>query len=403
MASAERLVAQGRQYFEAGDVNSAVEAFGQALQAEDDNTDAMLGLARCFLLAASQEPSLGQKAAALLDRVLEQSPRNAEAVIFRGVAHEAEGNLKLARQLYEKGVSLDRRLFVGHFNLGRVAGQMQDWDVAVRHLEQAVDIEPENPSGIYSLGIAQKESGNLHGAIEAFRRFVEVNPTSLDGYMTLVDVLGEANDLDAVWNVLDNARTLFGDDPSIIDRQLGFAIRVGWRDQAIDLASRLAEQNPRVWVQVSTFALNHGDYITAQRAASSYLDTDPQAWEAHYHLGLSYDEQGQRAEAEPHYRRAIEFGREHWQAYNNLGTNLIAETEPARIEEGIELLLRAKALTAPEMAAPRYNLALGYYKLDKPVKAMEMCREVLAKGDPNDPVVQNARQFLAAIEQELRG
>jgi Flp pilus assembly protein TadD len=203
--------------------------------------------------------------------------------------------------------------------------------------------------------------------------------------------------------VLDNARTLFGDDPSIIDRQLGFAIRVGWRDQAIDLASRLAEDNPRVWVQVSTFALNHGDYVTAQRAAASYLEIDPQAWEAYYHLGLSYDEQGHPAQAEPHYRKAIEFGRDHWQPYNNLGTNLIAETARERIREGVELLLKAKALTAPEMAAPRYNLALGYYKLEQPVKAIEMCREVLAKGNPRDPVVQNTKSFLEAIERELRG
>jgi tetratricopeptide (TPR) repeat protein len=403
MASPDKLVAQGQKNLDEGDINSAMDAFNQALQKDPNHAKALVGMARCFLLASGQDPTLAEKAGALLDKVLASSPKDAEAVIYRGVVHEAQGHLNRARQHYERGVALDGRLFIGHFNLGRAAGQMKHWDTAVRELEEAVHIEPENPSGIYSLGIAYKESGNLDKAVETFRRFVEVNPTSLDGYMTLVDVVAETNDLDAVWSVLDRARTLFGDDPSIIDRQLGFAIRVGWRDQAIDLASRLAEQNPRVWTQVSTFALNHGDYVTAQRAATSYLDLDPQGWEAYYHLGLSHDEQGQAAEAEAYYRKAIEFGRDHWQPYNNLGTNLIAESNPARVQEGVELLLKAKALTNPEVAAPRYNLALGYYKLDKPVKAIELCREVLQRGNPEDPVVQNTKQFLEAIEQELRG
>lgn len=401
--SAERLVTQGQKQLDEGDVNSAVDSFNQALQSDPNHPKALIGLARCFLLASGQEPTLAEKAGSLLDKVLQLAPKDAEAVIYRGVVHEAQGNLNKARQHYERGVALDPRLFIGHFNLGRAAGQMKHWDTAVRALEEAVRLEPDNASGIYSLGIGYKESGNIDKAVETFRRFVEVNPTSLDGYMTLVDVLAETNDLDAVWNVLDRARTLFGDDPSIIDRQLGFAIRVGWRDQAIDLASRMAEQNPRVWVQVSTFALNHGDYVTAQRAATSYLDIDPQAWEAYYHLGLAHDEQGQQSEAEPYYRKAIEFGRENWQAYNNLGTNLIGESEPSRIQEGIDLLLKAKALTGPELAAPRYNLALGYYKLGKPAKALEMCREVLQKGHPEDPVVQNTKRFKDAIEQELRG
>jgi tetratricopeptide (TPR) repeat protein len=403
MSSADKLVAQGQQALDEGNINGAAEAFNTALQQDPNHPKAMIGLARCFLLASGQDPSLGEKAGTLLDKVLTIAPKDAEAVIYRGVVHEAHGNLNRARQHYERGVALDPRLFIGHFNLGRAAGQMKHWDTAVRALEEAVRIEPENSSGIYSLGIAYKESGNLQKSVEAFRRFVDLNPDSLDGYMTLADVVGETNDLDAVWSVLDRARTLFGDDPNIIDRQLGFAIRVGWRDQAIDLASRLAEQNPRVWLQVSTFALNHGDYVTAQRAATSYLDVDPQAWEAYYHLGLSHDEQGQRVEAEPYYRKAIEFGRDHWQPYNNLGTNLVAESSPARIQEGIDLLLKAKALTGPEIAAPRYNLALGYYKLDKPAKAVELCREVLQKGNPDDPVVQNTKQFLEAVEQELRG
>jgi tetratricopeptide (TPR) repeat protein len=403
MASADKLAAQGQKSLDDGDINSAAEAFNAALGEDPNHTRALVGLARCFLLGSGQDPTLAEKAAILLDRVLGPHPKDAEAVIYRGVVYEAQGQLNRARQHYERGVALDPRLFIGHFNLGRAAGQMKHWDTAVRALEEAVRIEPENVSGIYSLGIAYKESGNLPKAVETFQHFVELNPTSLDGYMTLVDVVAETGDLDAVWSVLDRARTLFGDDPAIIDRQLGFAIRVGWRDQAIDLASRLAEQNPRVWVQVSTFALNHGDYVTAQRAATSFLDIDPQAWEAYYHLGLTHDEQGQRGEAEPYYRKAIEFGRDHWQPYNNLGTNLIGESNPARIQEGVDLLLKAKALTGPEVSAPRYNLALGYYKLDKPIKAVELCREVLEKGNPEDPIVQNTKQFLEAVEQELRG
>ena len=122
--SAERLVTQGQKQLDEGDVNSAVDWFNQALQSDPNHPKALIGLARCFLLASGQEPNLAERAGSLLEKVLRIAPKDAEAVIYRGVVDEAQGNINKARQHYERGVALDPRLFIGHFNLGRAAGQM---------------------------------------------------------------------------------------------------------------------------------------------------------------------------------------------------------------------------------------------------------------------------------------
>ncbi len=397
MSSADRLVNRGHKAMTAGEVNRAAEFFNQALIKEPRHPGALLGMARCLIVGAAQDKRLAARAETLLSAILASDSHHGEALVYMGLVHEIRGRMKKARKLVEQGIREDPSLFVGHFNLGRIAGQIGDWPTAVLELEKATTLESGNPQAFYSLGIARKESGDLAGAIGAFRKFVELDPTSLDGYITLVDVLGEAGEMDAVWETLERARVLFGDDPNILDRQLGLALRTGRRDQAIDLAARLAENDPRTWLNVSGFALRCADYVMAERAAMSYVEAVPEDWRAYYHLALVYDEQGQLLDAEPHYRKALDLGPDQWEPCNNLGFNLITEDDAERVMEGVELLKKARDLSPPQNLAPRYNLALGLQKIGDVAGAVAICREGLEHGDPNHPIVGELTRLLGVL------
>ncbi|HEY9784672.1 MAG TPA: tetratricopeptide repeat protein [Candidatus Obscuribacterales bacterium] len=63
----------------------------------------------------------------------------------------------------------------GYFNVGTQLFQAKKFKEAVPKYEEAIKIYPHDFHYHYSLGMAQKKSGNLNAAIDAFKAAIEIN------------------------------------------------------------------------------------------------------------------------------------------------------------------------------------------------------------------------------------
>ncbi len=136
-AEAETLVADGLQALEAGDAESAAQAFGAALQSDRYNVDALAGLGRALLAMGDREQA---------ESVLAQVPEEHED-------HAAVRSLKSALQLAEQ------------------TANVADDDGATAALTQKVADNPADLNARFDLALAHV--GNTQNS-EAIEQLLEI-------------------------------------------------------------------------------------------------------------------------------------------------------------------------------------------------------------------------------------
>ena len=128
--------------------------------------------------------------------------------------------------------------------------------------------------------------------------------------------------------------------------------------------------------------------------ANRIAPNDAPCW---YSLALAYHMKNMAVEEELALRKTIEYNPGSLQAHNNLGTLLM---KSGRLQEAEEHLLKAATLD-PRQPLTHYNLALLYTKMGELSKARDSLRRCLALAPPDFPKLQEARQRLQQIEQQV--
>lgn len=151
--------------------------------------------------------------------ILARQPGYATAWGMLGNEHFAHGRNAEAVACYTTAVRLDPGYSNGHFNLGRVAEQLQDWDQARQHyrhaiiasprhvqalvalanlanraqdsaqarrlLEQALAIDPRHPGALFARGMGYKQQGDLAAARADFAAAAAVAPSAAGAHFQL--------------------------------------------------------------------------------------------------------------------------------------------------------------------------------------------------------------------------
>src|SRR5678816_2204492 len=102
-----------------------------------------------FASGAAQAPSVAdlllrdqvQEAESLLN----QQPRTAQTIAFRGEIEFRRGHFDQAQNLYSQALELDAKTERAHFGQGRLALAKLKTDVAIREISKAVELDPQEP------------------------------------------------------------------------------------------------------------------------------------------------------------------------------------------------------------------------------------------------------------------
>lgn len=393
MATAGELLREANESLQNGQLDRAAELFEQAHNADKEQPNGVIGLAKVAILLGQLEDAMR-----MLDAALKRFPKHAEAMAYRGVVDEAFGRIPAAMGYYEKAAKLDPKLGVARFNLGRALAQQKRWKDAIRELQAATKIEPGNLAYWDSLGIAYMESGDSAHAIEAFSEVIDINPLHLNGYLTLADTLVAAGKPDLAEQVLENAKGLFPEEGMVHSKLAAMAARRKDFASAVEhlrIQTEVDPLNETAWLNLSVFAMLASDLETAEQAAAKATEINPAGWRGFYQMGIVYDACELRDKAKDAFRKAIQNGADEWKPYNNLGNILMEGDAELDWREAAGVFGKALELAPVEEAyTPLFNLALAYWKLGDKVKAKECAQEAVNNGPPGDPTVEDARRLL---------
>jgi choline-sulfatase len=141
-----------------------------------------------------------------------------------GVGEGKVGHLGEARNAFAKVLSLDSENALAHFNLGMALMQAEDVKSARDHFEHSVRSDPKYASAWSALGRTRAIDGDEAGAMECWKRAVELDGSQFDALYNLAIVEGKRGDVQAARRALE--RFLASAPPALYARDLAEARRL---------------------------------------------------------------------------------------------------------------------------------------------------------------------------------
>jgi predicted aspartyl protease len=137
--------------------------------------------------AAFQAPA-GQSVAELLsndevdraEALLDNQPRTAEAVAFRGEIEYRRGNFERAASLYNEALKMDQASARGHFGLGKLALAKLKGKEAIQSFKRAIELSPREPQFRLYASEAWALEKNVGEQRKELEEYIRLNPDDPD-------------------------------------------------------------------------------------------------------------------------------------------------------------------------------------------------------------------------------
>ena len=126
-------------------------------------------------------------------KVLEISPRFAEAYRSRGSAYDDKGQYDEAILDYNKALEMNPRDARTYCNRGILYEKKGQYDQAISDYTKALEMNPRDAWTYYNRGILYEKKGQYDQAISDYNKGLEINPICWEAYNNLAWVLATAN------------------------------------------------------------------------------------------------------------------------------------------------------------------------------------------------------------------
>ncbi len=210
----------------------------------------------------------------------------------------------------------EHKLYFAWNNLGTALGDQGDLPGAIDAYRRQLEVKPDHENAWYNLGNALKNQGDLTGAIEAYRKQLVVNPDHEWAWLNLGITLAEQGDLpgaigayrkqlevkpdhEQAWSNLGGALTDHGDLPGAID-----VFRRGMTHES----TRGSCHNHLAWI----YYKQRQNLAEAEELAREAVRIDPEELYARHTLATLLACNGNWPEAEHQARIFLEQGDEVW-------------------------------------------------------------------------------------------
>lgn len=268
-----------------------------------------------------------------------------------------------------------------------------------------LSIQPKHPEANHELAVITLQAGQAQAAIPNFLAALEADPQRARFWLSYIDALAQAGQLDAAREVLQMGRQqgLQGEELDALAVRIsagngtvphrGPGQKAPMQAQLDELVmlfnqGRLAETAARAQVMTGLFP-KHGfgwkvlglalkqmgrneEAIAPMRQAASL---SPKEADAHSNLGVALHDVGRWQEAEASYRRALKLKPDYADAHSNLGTLL---QDMGRLDEAEACHRRALKLV-PGLAEAHYNLGNTLRALGRLAEAAQSYQNALAQ------------------------
>jgi tetratricopeptide (TPR) repeat protein len=286
--------------------------------------------------------------------------QQADRLFREGSAAFAAENYPLAHADFAKLVRLVPQVAAGHTAYGAVLLAEGQTEAAVKELERARKLDPEDATAALNLGVGYRRLDRNAEAVRAFSSAVDRPGVVLSA----TEAVSFAGALAATQEA--------GRAQTVIEQALG-----------------REPQNPVLQDALGALQAQRGDLSAAQESFRRAIALDPNLAAAHLHLAslltMLPGGQSNPAEAVTEFRTAQKLGDGSLTLLLGLGKALTASGQDA---EAVEVLRKAVA-AAPDSWDAKYALALALQNAGNPKEALPLFRDVAEQKPQNTGVLTN--------------
>jgi tetratricopeptide (TPR) repeat protein len=244
------------------------------------------------------------------------------------VAYGQVSYWKNSETIYVRTLGVTENNYLVEVNYCRYLDQLNRLDEALRHCNAAVEIDPNGPDGLNTLGDVQLKKGKLEDARQNFQKVIGIDPGFVLAYANLGIIETKSDNFEAALNYFDQA---VGHD------RTGF-FDAGRRAEAFSsigsaaLAKKKYDVGAKAYERAIEAAPNNADYQRNLAMAyrllgrpndgikmlESMIQKNPNSPEAYNTLGIIYAEQNRMPEAIVQFQRALQISPGFSPAQSNL-------------------------------------------------------------------------------------
>jgi len=284
-------------------------------------------------------------------------------------AHVNLGKAYLESEQYQEAIDSSRRaldlnpgLDRAHYNIGMAYQHLDRPEEAVASYQRALELRPDLLEARNNLGNVYLVQGRTQDALGEYRRALALQPHP-QVYHNLGKAHLNAGQRDSAVAAFAQAIALDPDNPEPY-RGLVKALR-----ERPEEALKVAEEAQKRWPGERDFKLLQGEVLSGlgrqEEARLAYAQAGGDEAEVELRLGDEARRQGRWPQAQAHYERALQGGRETGLVHNALGECLAAQ---GRAAEALAAFRRAAQLQ-PQLGAAYANIGRLNLKANKPLEA----------------------------------
>lgn len=238
-------------------------------------------------------------------------------LIGQAVALQRRGEYGEAERLYQQVLKADPQQVDAHHFMGVLAHQTGRPDLALTHMQRALELAPRRADFRFNYANMLAEQGRPQEAAQAFQQTVDIDPRMTAAWQGLGMVLHQLGfDLHAA-AAYQQAIQLDSRNP-VLWYALGECVQavslLPEAAEAYQRAQSLAPDEPAIQLALAVVAMESHRDAEAQAALDKVIAMAPDMPAAHYHRGVWLANKGDFDAARSSLRRALELAPGYYQA-----------------------------------------------------------------------------------------
>ncbi len=291
------------------------------------------------------------------EEVLKIRPDDLPALIYQSDAYRQQNKLDAAIAGYLKVLELDPAIAIAHYGAARSLVSKDDLELALEHLEVAVEISPRYGSARYLMGQTLRKLGRdeeARGQLQLAQEQRDESPPLRDPLAAALDDL-KIGAIELLNKGIDKLNA------SRIDEAITLL------KESVSIDPELAEAN----AQLGAAYLQNGEHELARSYLIRAIEIDPDFADALYNLGLIAHREKELTEAVERFRQTVSLRPDHFDAHLGLGIDLILLEQTDSAIEHLQLASSAKPLD-PRPYRRLGTILSSLRRFDEAIKALEM-------------------------------